>query len=180
MCNFSDCGQSFIFSHRGSYGDKDFRAWTMLWAFRGSFHQQSHQTGRAWMIYAFVISHLLEQGVNVFVPLHQSSLQRQRCKAGTHVLEEKSKVNQAICPGVPPYSGILWGRYRQSSCDSFVNSDLLHCSHSAFPLCNQETNACNHCVKKLSWQKLWSTAEFHFNLLIIKWLFFAIKLKGNL
>lgn len=49
------------------------------------------------MIYAFVISHLLKQGVNVFVPLHQSSLQRQRGNAGADVLEQNGKVNQAIC-----------------------------------------------------------------------------------
>lgn len=47
------------------------------------------------MIYAFVISHLLKQGVNAFVPLHQSRLQRQRGKDGASVLEEGGKVNQS-------------------------------------------------------------------------------------
>lgn len=50
------------------------------------------------MIYAFVISHLLKQGVNVFVPSHQSRLQRQRGKDGASVLEEGSKVNQSTLP----------------------------------------------------------------------------------
>lgn len=58
------------------------------------------------MIYAFVISHLLKQGVNVFVPLHQSCLQRQRGKDGENALEENSKVNQAICPHLSVFSSI--------------------------------------------------------------------------
>lgn len=59
------------------------------------------------MIYAFVICHLLKLGVKVFVPSHQSSRQRQRGKGRANALEEKSKVNQAICPGVPLFSSIL-------------------------------------------------------------------------
>lgn len=104
--------------------------------FCGSCHWRSHQTawdcvklksqrGRAWMIYAFVISHLLKQGANIFVSWHQSSLQRQSGKVGANALEENSKVIQAICPGVPLFSSILLGRCngsRQSPCDSYVKS----------------------------------------------------------
>lgn len=84
--------------------------------------------GRAWMIYAFVISHLLKQSVNIFVPLHQSCLQRQRGKDGENALEGKSKVNQAICPDLPLSSSILLPRCncsRQSPCDSFANQSSL-------------------------------------------------------
>ena len=56
------------------------------------------------MIYAFVISHLLKQGVNIFVPLRQSSLRRQRGKDGANALEENGKVNQATCPGLGLFS----------------------------------------------------------------------------
>lgn len=63
------------------------------------------------MIYAFVISHLLKQGVNVFLPLHQLSLQRQRGEDGAHVPEQEGKVNQAICPAVPPSSSTSQGKY---------------------------------------------------------------------
>lgn len=83
----------------------------VTWDFRGlswKFSSAEHQTARvcvklkslrarAWMIYAFVISHLLKQGVNFFVPLHQSSPQSRRDKHGANVLEENSKVNLAIC-----------------------------------------------------------------------------------
>lgn len=58
--------------------------------------------GRAWMIYAFVISHLLKQGVNIFVPWHQSSLQR------SDVLEESSRGTLVPAFLLLPAKGASW------------------------------------------------------------------------
>lgn len=139
MCSLRSSLQQYTFlqAHFSSlrvFWWRELSAWTTLlsilahrpWhehsmGFHVGCHQWSHQTAsdcvklkslrsRAWMIYAFVISHLLKQGVNVFVPSHQSSLQRQRGKDGANALEEKSKVNQAICPGVPLFSSIFLER----------------------------------------------------------------------
>lgn len=145
----------------------------MAWEIHGSFSQSNHQTARdrvklnplrgsVWMIYAFVISHLLKQGVNVFVPLHQSSLQRQRGWDGARVLEEERKVNQAICPGVPLTSSILW-RKLLSPCDSFVNSDLQRGSHRAY-VKFWGSAGCKPSFEKWSQHKLGSTALIHTDL----------------
>lgn len=102
---------------------------------RGSFHQWSIKQpvtvsklkslrGRAWMIYAFVISHLLKQGVNVFVPCTSQACRDGRARHGTNALQENSKVNQAICPDAPLFSSILSWRCNDSGqlpCESFVN-----------------------------------------------------------
>lgn len=71
-----------MMSVSGSNSTDHFNISVVTWAFNGvawKFSSVEHQTacdcvklkslrGRAWMIYEFVISHLLKQGVNVFVP----------------------------------------------------------------------------------------------------------------
>lgn len=163
MWEIAKCGQvctvirvHIILHHHGSFDGIGFYAWATLtilahrrWrelsvVLRGSFHQRSHQTdwdcvklkslrGRAWMIYAFVISHLLKQGVNVFVPSHQSSLQRQRGKDEANVLEERkqSQLGSLSKARLVFLSALSWrcNGGRQSPCDSFVSS-LCTCSLS--------------------------------------------------
>lgn len=135
--------------------------------------------GRAWMIYAFVISHLLKQGVNVFVPLHQSSLQRRRGKDGANALEENSKVNRAICPGAPVFSSILSWRCngcRQSPCDSFVNP---LCPSTVISQCctlsKWEDSKCDRCFWRNNLSCFWQYPLRDINCLNPLWLWLELR-----